>query len=187
MPLDQRSQARVLALQALCLVDSLGDEFLAELDRFLRDPVNFHDLGWPRAPRDRVFTVAGELARGAWRERARSEQLLAEHVPGWSVERMQPVDRNILRLGLYELLEQPQTPHAVLINEAVELARQFGGAESAGFVNGVLDGVRKALDNFGAAPINSPIMAADSDRPQDEHREPRQEQFGAGVNEKPDQ
>ncbi len=146
MSLDERSQARALALQALCLFDSLGERFGSELDSFLRDPVNYHDLGWSQRPRAKTVTMARELADGAWRERERADKLLGEHVPEWSVGRMQPVDRNILRLGLYELLEHPERPHAVVINEAVELARHFGGNESAAFVNGVLDGVRKGLE-----------------------------------------
>ncbi len=146
MSLDDRSQARMLALQALCLFDSLGDTFTAQLDTFLADPVNYHDLGWPRRPRAKSIAMARELATGAWRERERADQLLREHVPDWSINRMQPVDRNILRLGLYELLQHPDRPHQIVINEAIELARHFGGNESAAFVNGVLDGVRKAVN-----------------------------------------
>ncbi len=92
-----------------------------------------------------MVTFARQLARGAWEQRERADTLLRDTVPDWSVGRMQPVDRNILRIGLYELLECPETPFAVVINEAVELARQFGGADSPGFVNGVLDGLRKRL------------------------------------------
>ena len=151
--LDERSQARVLALQALCLFDALGDHFGGSaLDTFLRDPVNYNDLGWAQRPRARTIVLARELADSAWRDRDRADGLLREHVPDWSIERMQPVDRNILRLGLFELLDHPHTPHQVVINEAIDLARHFGGNESAAFVNGVLDGVRKAVDAFAASP-----------------------------------
>ena len=75
--------------------------------------------------------------------------MLSRHVARWSLKRMQPVDRNLLRLGLFELLEQPDTPYRVVINEAVELAQQFGGTESPGFVNGVLDGLRHELNLSG--------------------------------------
>ena len=154
MPLKERSQARVLALQALCLFDALGEAFAGELDAFLRDTLNHADLGWRRRPRERTTAFARDLANGAWQHRARCDELLRRHVPDWSIERMQPVDRNILRLGLYELLECPDTPYQVVINEAVELARQFGGTESPGFVNGVLDGVRRALASQ-VAPASS--------------------------------
>ena len=58
---------------------------------------------------------------------------------------MTPVDRNVLRLGLYELLEHPETPPQVVINEAIELARRFGDADSPAFVNGVLDAIRRSV------------------------------------------
>jgi N utilization substance protein B len=145
MSLRQRSHARVLALQALCLFDALGDAFADQLERFLADPDNYSDLDWRKPPMPDLIIFARSLALGAWQERAASDALLARHVVGWSVQRMQPVDRNILRLGLYELLKCPDRPHQVVLNEAVELARRFGGAESPAFVNGVLDGLRKEL------------------------------------------
>lgn len=144
--ITKRSQSRILALQALCVWERLGDEFAVGLERFLRDTVNHADLGWHERVEDEVIRFAKTLARGAWERRATYDALLKQHVADWSVERMQPVDRNILRLGLFELLEQPRTPHAVVLNEAVELAQIFGGAESSAFVNGVLDSLRKKLD-----------------------------------------
>lgn len=154
MVVDERSQARALALQSLCLYEALDEQFEPELDAFLRDPVNYADLGWRQKPGPHGLTMARELAVGAWRNRARADELLTQHVPGWAVNRMQPVDRNVLRLGLYELLERPDTPHQVVINEAIELARAFGGMESAAFVNGALDAVRKAVDAWAAQPSN---------------------------------
>lgn len=150
MPRSKRSQARVLALQALCAYESGGDAFDAELERFLRDAANYGDLRWAGPPSPEILKLAKDLARGAWHSRARADELLGESVPGWSVQRMSPVDRNILRLGLYELLERPGTPPAVVINEAIELARDFGGSDSPKFVNGVLDGIRRKLDAAGA-------------------------------------
>ena len=132
-------------MQALCLFDAIGDGFRNGFDAFLNDPANYADLGWRRRPRPKIITLARSLAAGAWAEHARYDQLLNDQVPDWTVERMQPVDRSILRLGLYELLQGPETPHQVVINEAIELARSFGGAESPAFVNGVLDGVRRNL------------------------------------------
>jgi N utilization substance protein B len=143
MSFKERSHARILALQALCLFDALGDSFADQLDAFLADTANYADLHWHRRPGAQAVSFARELVTGAWQYRATSDQLLKEHVVGWSIERMQPVDRNILRLGLYELLECPDRPYQVVLNEAVELARRFGGAESPAFVNGVLDGVRR--------------------------------------------
>ena len=59
---------------------------------------------------------------------------------------MAVVDRNVLRLALFELLDDPETPAAVILDEAVELAKEFGTEESGAFVNGVVDGIRKQLD-----------------------------------------
>jgi transcription antitermination protein NusB len=142
----ERSQARALALQALCAFDSLGDGFLQQLDTFLRDTVNYVDLGWNPPPGPGLLPLARRLATGAWHFRNRADELLTQHVADWSVSRMPPVDRNILRLGLYELLEEPETPHQIVLNDAVELSKQFGGAETPAFVNGVLDGLRRKLD-----------------------------------------
>jgi len=155
MPLTKRSQARVLALQALCLFDALGERFKDELDRFLQDRVNQADLGWKRGLRSKHVAFARSLVAGAWEHRVASDNLLKEHVSGWTVERMQPVDRNILRLGLYELLECPETAHQVVISEAVELAHQFGGTESPAFVNGVLDGIWRGLAAVTGTPSES--------------------------------
>jgi len=155
MSFRQRSHARVLALQALCLFDALGDDFADHLGHFLADPDNYADLEWRRSPAPDVISFAREMALGAWQHRAASDQLLAQYVAGWSVRRMQPVDRSILRLGLYELRQCPDRPYQVVINEAIELARRFGGAESPAFVNGVLDGVRKELAAH-AAEAGSP-------------------------------
>lgn len=144
MPLDKRSQARVLALQALCVFEGVGDAFASDLEGFIHDRVNHADLDWAGPPDPPLLVRARELALGAWRQRARYDELLRRHVAGWSVERMQTVDRNILRLGLHELHESPQVPPAVVINEAIEMARHFGGTDSPAFVNGVLDAIRRS-------------------------------------------
>lgn len=163
----------MLALQALCLYDALGDSFTEQLDTFLADPANRADLHWRHPLGPQAVSFARELAAGTWQQRAASDQLLTQHVVGWSLDRMQPVDRNILRLGLYELLHCPDRPYEVVINEAIELARRFGGAESPAFVNGVLDGLRRehAARQTAATPDeggetagprpNSPAGAAD--------------------------
>jgi N utilization substance protein B len=69
---------------------------------------------------------------------------LAAAAENWRLPRMAAVDRNILRLGAYELLFTPATPSAVALNEAIELARRYGSADSPGFINGVLDRLRLA-------------------------------------------
>lgn len=98
------------------------------------------DLGQPY----REF--ADTLVRGTLARVGEIDALLTAHAQNWRVERMAVLDRLVLRLGTYEMLADPETPAKVVINEAIELARRFSGDEAAGFVNGVLDAVRKHLE-----------------------------------------
>jgi transcription antitermination protein NusB len=87
-----------------------------------------------------------ELAKGASEMAPDIDHRIAEKSAHWKLERMPIVDRNILRLGIYEMSRQ-DTPAAVVIDEALELARQFSGEESVAFINGVLDAVHKEIRN----------------------------------------
>lgn len=73
------------------------------------------------------------------------DRRIREHAEHWRLERMAAVDRNLLRLALFELLHYPETPPAVVINEALEIARRFSDKDSVDFVNGVLDAIRTSL------------------------------------------
>ena len=83
------------------------------------------------------------LVKGTEQNREKLDALITSKSEHWRVERMPVVDRNILRMAIYEMQEL-KTPAAVAIDEAVELARQFSSDESVGFVNGVLDAIRKS-------------------------------------------
>jgi N utilization substance protein B len=85
-----------------------------------------------------------ELARGASEMAPDIDHRITEKSAHWKIERMPVVDRNILRLGIYEMSRQ-ETPAAVVIDEALELARQFSGEDSVAFINGVLDAVHKEI------------------------------------------
>ena len=88
---------------------------------------------------------ANRLVRGTIARVQEIDALLAKRAQNWRVERMAALDRLVLRLGAYELLAEPDTPARVVINEALELARAYSGDEAVGFVNGILDAVRKDL------------------------------------------
>ena len=88
---------------------------------------------------------ANQLVRGTTERVAEIDALLASRAQNWRVERMAVLDRLVLRLSTYELLATPETPAKVIINEALELTREYSGEEAVAFVNGVLDGVRKEL------------------------------------------
>jgi transcription antitermination factor NusB len=139
-----RSQARALALQALCVFEALGEAPAAQLADLLRDEELLVELGIEMPPDPALLSFARSLAMGTWAHRPRYDELLERTAAHWSLRRMAPVDRNVLRLGLYELLDDPHASPQVIINEAVELARRFGDKDSAYFVNGVLDAARRS-------------------------------------------
>jgi N utilization substance protein B len=88
---------------------------------------------------------ANALADGTRERLPEIDQLLSAHAANWRLERMAVIDRLVLRLAAYELLASPDTPARVVINEAIELARTFSTEESVGFVNGILDALRRAI------------------------------------------
>jgi N utilization substance protein B len=95
-------------------------------------------------PRPAADLFMESLVRGTSEKAESIDHKITEKSANWRIERMPVVDRNILRLGIYEMLELG-TPPAVVIDEAIELARQFSGEESVSFINGVLDAVRRDL------------------------------------------
>ena len=105
---------------------------------------------WPardaegEVPED-LRTFANGLVKGTIEQIAEIDGLLTSHAHNWRIERMAVIDRLVLRLAVFELRSQPETPARVIINEAIELARTFSGDEAVPFVNGVLDAVRKDL------------------------------------------
>ena len=99
-----------------------------------------------------VESFARDLFEGAVNDIDRLDRLVRQHADNWRLERMAAVDRNILRVALYELLHHLETPAAAVINEALEIARRFSTGDSVEFVNGVLDGIRKELPPREALP-----------------------------------
>ncbi len=89
------------------------------------------------------------LVQGTVEHLAQIDPLLTQHATNWTLERMSIVDRNVLRLGAFELLFAEETPPKVVINEAVELAKRFGTPDSGKFVNGVLDAIHKSKQPVG--------------------------------------
>ena len=90
-------------------------------------------------------TFANALVAGTVSRVAETDQLIAAHLKNWRIERVAVIDRLVMRLAIYELLTEPDTPAKVIINEALELARTFSGEEPVPLINGVLDAVRKTL------------------------------------------
>jgi N utilization substance protein B len=84
-----------------------------------------------------------ELVQGTVNEREQLDQLIERHARGWSLDRIAPLERNIMRVALYELLHRPDVPAEVAIDEAVEAAKELCSADAPGFVNGILGAVER--------------------------------------------
>jgi N utilization substance protein B len=135
-----RHRARQQALQLLFQWD-LRRTPLDEILRWYYESLLIGEDS-PIRPRRDVF--AEGLFAGAVKEIAGIDDQITRHAEHWKIQRMPAVDRNILRLAVYEMLHT-ETPPAVAIDEALELARRFSGEESVHFVNGVLDAIRKEV------------------------------------------
>lgn len=97
-------------------------------------------------PRDgEAQAFALELTRGVQQHRSEIDVLLEQHSLNWRLDRMQRIDRNVLRIGVYELMHLPEIPKRVTINEAVELGKSFGNEDSSAFINGLLDRIAIAV------------------------------------------
>ena len=133
--MGSRRKARELALQMLFQWELGGHSTEHVISAFLRnkkiDPA--------------VEGFARGLFEGTVGEVEDLDRRVRAHAEHWRLERMPAVDRNLLRVALYELLHYPETPPAVVINEALEIARRFSGQDSVEFINGVLDAIRKNL------------------------------------------
>lgn len=102
---------------------------------------------WRETPGDAEGRpYADEAVRGVSEERERIDEYIVQASENWRLDRMTRVDRNILRLGTYELLHQGDVPRAVILDESVELAKRYGTEESGKFVNGVLERIATVLD-----------------------------------------
>lgn len=108
----------------------------------------------PLPPKARTF--AETLVRGVCAERAQIDALLTRFASNFSLHRLAAVDRNILRLAVYELLHPAEAPHPVVINEAIEIAKRFGTEDSGRFVNGLLDRIRLEIRSGPKAPAPAP-------------------------------
>jgi transcription antitermination protein NusB len=138
---DQRHRARESALQILYQWDVAGGDVAQTAGTFFA-------LQWPDAdpPADALREFASALAQETVARIATIDPLIAETAERWRPERMAILDRLILRMAICEMLRDPDTPDAVVINEALELARTFSTEESVKFINGMLDAVRKKIE-----------------------------------------
>lgn len=132
--MPRRSDARKHTLQMLYLVDQNPDT----------------DIHWVRESvaneleEDQLIDFAWALFTGVREKQDQLDEQITDVAANWRVERMAPTDRNVIRMGLYEM-EFIGTPAAVVLNESIELAREFGAENSPSFVNGILDKLSQAV------------------------------------------
>ena len=132
-----RHQAREAALRSLYFWEIGQTDPAQALDTYF-------EVHQPDAP-DVVREFARTLVLGTAAEVASLDVLIQQHSEHWRLGRLAVIDRLILRLGAWELQHAGDTPHAVILNEAIELARTFSSDDAVRFVNGVLDSIRKSL------------------------------------------
>jgi N utilization substance protein B len=139
---DHRHRAREAALQILYQSEVGGGDIERAAETFFA-------LQWPDAepPADALREFASALAKETTARLAAIDSLIAETALRWRPERMAVLDRLILRMAICEMLRDPAMPPAVVINEALELARTFSTEESVKFINGMLDAIRKRIDS----------------------------------------
>ena len=130
-----RRKGRELALQVLYQLEMSGEGTERALESFAES--------FEHSPKARAFGAA--LARGVLAQREQIDAQIAAASEHWRLERLSRVDANVIRIAVYEMTTPPALPIEIAINEAVEVARKFGTAESAAFVNGVLDEVAARL------------------------------------------
>ena len=142
--MGNRRKARELALQALFCMDINRDMSETMLERFCE---HFQ-------PPAKVRGFLLRLAGGTIRLRPQIDRIIEDFSKNWKINRMSCVDRNILRLAVFEILFCEDIPQKVSINEAIDIAKRFGTEESGAFINGILDSIRLARETEAFFPVS---------------------------------
>lgn len=161
-----RHEAREWALQFLFQSEFNQDEsvdegfklFWEHQNEETQAPSAGHPAGKDVRQRAKARQFAEELARGVIAHHPEIDPLIAKYAENWEIDRMGTVDRNAMRIAVFEMLYRDDIPPVVSINEAVELAKAYSSSESGKFVNGILDRIRKGLDR----PARDPNPPAES-------------------------
>lgn len=139
--MDPRRTARTVALQSLFATDITGAGHG-------RDRESGPDYGWMDEEFEgSIMELAGRLHEGVCEHWPGIDRLIGRYAPAWPVPQLPIVDRNILRIAIFELLHNPATPRKTAVDEAVEMAKAFGSDSSARFVNGVLGSIMAGLES----------------------------------------
>lgn len=133
-----RRLARETALQVLYQIDMTKNEVQTVIENTLQQ----------LAIKEETVPFMRELVMGTVEYQQKMDQIISKLSKDWNIDRMATVDRNILRMALYELLYRADIPNGVAVNEAIELAKTFSSDESSKFVNGILGSVMENIDQY---------------------------------------
>ena len=150
--MGKRRHARELALQALYFLEEQNGDPEQALDLFCR---NF-------MPPRKSLAFFLELVRGVQQTRATIDRIVETYSDNWKVFRMPRVDRNVIRVAVYEMLWIDDIPPKVSINEAIDIGKRFGSDDSGAFINGILDRIRLALEKGEIEQPGAPRPTASS-------------------------
>jgi N utilization substance protein B len=137
--MGNRRQAREIAMQALFYMDMRNDVSIEMLERFCD---NFSP-----SPKTQPFFF--KLVNGVMEAKEELDDLIERFSRNWGIKRMSGVDRNVMRIAVFELIYCDDIPPKVSINEAVDVGKKFGTEESGAFINGILDSIRSDLEQVG--------------------------------------
>lgn len=127
--MSTRRRAREVAMQALYQFDQNPQTDPAQIRQFVKERLRFPELE----------NFAQSLIDGVRSHRVELDKALTDAAKNWTVSRMAPIDRNVLRIAVFELLHRPDTPPKAIIDEAIELCKRYSTSESGSFINGILD------------------------------------------------
>jgi transcription antitermination factor NusB len=130
--MGQRRKARELALKALYLMD-ITDISIEEAKKIIL---------YGNQLDEKILQFMENIIEGTTENKNQIDSLISKYTKNWEISRMSTVDRNILRIGTYEIIKTPETPISVIIDEAVEIAKTYSTSDSGKFVNGILDKIK---------------------------------------------
>lgn len=137
--MSQRRKAREYALQILFQYDLADGNINEIMENFWKE----------KKVTQKIISFCNELVTGTIDKISEIDKKISLYSLNWKLERMSAVDRNVLRIATYELLFLKEIPAPVVINEAIEVAKKFGTEDSARFINGILDAIRRSLEENG--------------------------------------
>ncbi len=132
-----RTRAREISLQILYQLDLREEELREHLD----------DLLLEEEEPEEVIEFSRGIVLGVLEARDESDRMITEVAEHWDIARMAAIDRNILRIAVYEMTSRPDIPRKVSINEAIELGKKYSTEQSGAFINGILDRIRRQIED----------------------------------------